>query len=152
MPSISLTPDTISGFKMRFEALRADSERKFGTLDPAGMMRHMRNVMETGLGEVSYPDQSKPIVSKLMLFITTRIITTWPGGKIKAPDFWTPPAEEDFEKERELLIASMERFAEKAAQEPSTVVTNPFFGAMTLAQWALLDGIHLHHHLRQFGC
>ena len=151
MAKMYLNGETLPGFKDRIEELKPDSERQFGSLDVAGMMRHMRNVMEAALEEVSYPDQSKPVVRRLMFFFATQIMTTWPKGRIKAPDFWTPPAEEDFERERELWVASLERFAEKAKKESSRVVQNPFFGPLKLRQWSLLNGIHVDHHLKQFG-
>lgn len=147
----SLTSQTVDEFKSRLENLTPDSERIFGTLDPAGMMRHMRNVMETALEEVTHPNKTIPIVGPTLFFIFCNIITTWPGGKIKAPAFWTPPAEEEFEKERELIFAAMDRFLEKAEKEPTKKVQNPFFGKLTMKNWALLTGVHLHHHLRQFS-
>lgn len=147
----ALTPETLDEFKSRLNSLTPESERIFGTLDPPGMMRHMRNVMETALEEVSYPNKTIPIVGPTLFFIFCNVVTTWPGGKIKAPSFWTPPAEEEFAKERDLIIAAMDRFLEKLGKEPKKKIQNPFFGKLTMKNWALLTGLHLHHHLRQFS-
>jgi len=151
MPPVRLTRETWPEFRARIESLTANAPRKFGSMDAHQMLRHMRNVHETALEEVSYPDHYIPVVSKAILFLSTRVMKTWPHGKIKAPDFWTPQVDGSFDEEREKLIACVERFLDRLDAQPDKIVRNPFFGNMSLRAWSLLNGIHFHHHLRQFG-
>lgn len=151
MPAVALTRATYPDFKQRLDKLTPESKRQFGTMDPVQMMRHMRNVHETALEEVSYPNKTIPVLGKLVYFVFTRVMTTWPGGKIKAPDFWTPPPEAEFDEERQKLNASVERFLSALEKDPNKVVQNPFFGKLPLREWSRLNGIHFNHHLRQFG-
>lgn len=151
MAKCYLNNQSLPGFKDRIAELTSESKGEWGKLDVLGMMRHLRNVMETAVGDVSYPDESKPIVSNLTFFFATQIMTKWPKGGIKAPEFWTPAAEEDFEKERELWLASLDKFVAEVDKDPTRTTLNPFFGPKSLKQWSLLNGIHMNHHLSQFG-
>ena len=151
MAKIYLNGETLPAFRERIEKLTEESERQFGTMNVPAMMRHMRNVMETALGETSYPKQLPEILGKTAFFFSTQVFTNWPKGKIKAPEFWTPKPGEDFQEERDLWLASLEKFVEKLQTEPQLVVRNPFFGRLTMKQWSLMNGIHVDHHLKQFN-
>lgn len=147
----ALTRETLDEFKSRVNNLTPESERIFGTMDSVAMLRHMRNVIETGLEEATQPNKTIPIIGPTLGFVLCNIITTWPGGKLKVDDFWTPPADQSFEKERELIMAAMQRLTEKIVNEPNKKVQHPFFGKMTMTGWGQGVGVHFHHHLRQFS-
>lgn len=151
MPVTSLTAETAERFKSRIRSLRADARPSFGAMNPLKMMRHMRNVHETALGEVQYPNQVNPYLGKIMFYLFCHLMTTWPKGKIKAPEFWTPTPESEFEEERGKFLEAIDRFTAAHERDPARVVPNPFFGRLSLRQWARLNGIHLDHHLKQFG-
>jgi hypothetical protein len=135
----------------RLGKISAESERIFGTMDSTKMLRHMRMSYETAIGETDLEIKPIPIVSPVLLFVLSNFIKTWPGGKIKAPDFWSPPAEGDFADELKLLTDAQARFLERLGASPDEVNPHPIFGKMTVAQWSKLLGPHLNHHLRQFG-
>ena len=151
MAKIYLNVETLPGFTERITKLTLDSERQFGTMTVIAMMRHMRNVMETALGETSYPKQLPEFIGKAAFFISTEVFTNWPKGKLKAPSFWTPEPVEDFQEERDLWLASVEKFVEKVENDPQLTVRNPFFGRLTMKQWSLMNGMHVDHHLKQFS-
>jgi len=151
MAKVYLNRETFPGFKERIGKLSPEAERQFGTMTVLAMMRHMRNVMETALGETSYPKQLPEFIGKTVFFFSTQVFTNWPKGKIKAPEFWTPEPGDDFQEERDLWLASLEKFVQKLHSEPQLVVRNPFFGRLTLKQWSLMNGIHVDHHLKQFN-
>ena len=151
MAKIYLNPETLPAFRERIEKLAPDSERQFGTMSVVAMMRHMRNVMETALGETSYPKQLPKLIGKTLFFFSTQVFTNWPKGRIKAPGFWTPEPGEDFQEERDVWLASLEKFVEKVENEPKLVARNPFFGRLTMKQWSLMNGMHVDHHLKQFN-
>ncbi len=151
MTKAPLTRESESMFLARVEKLRADSPRKFGTMDTAKMLRHMRNAFETCIGETNLPDSSIPVVRKILYFAICHVMTTWPGGRIKAPDYWSPPADHPFDEEKRLFLSAMQRFLAAFSAQPGQVGRHPILGPLTLRQWSRLNGIHLHHHLRQFG-
>ncbi|MEK7794245.1 MAG: DUF1569 domain-containing protein [Candidatus Hydrogenedentota bacterium] len=146
-----LDQQNLSYFLGRIEKLSKDSPRKFGTMDVTKMMRHMRNAFETAMGETNLPDASKPFVGKFLYYVITHVITTWPGGRIKAPDYWTPPSDHSYEEERELFVGALKRFVGHLESKPGTVAKHPVLGALTMPQWGRLNGLHLAHHLRQFS-
>lgn len=135
----------------RLASVAADSERKFGTMDSTKMLRHMRLSYETACGETDFEIKPIPVVSPVLLFVFSNVLKTWPGGKIKAPGFWSPPAEGEFDEELRLITEAQRRFLEKLESSPDEVNAHPIFGKMTVHQWSRLLGPHLNHHLRQFG-
>lgn len=150
MPVYPYTLEYEDEYTKRLSRLKPDSERKFGTMDPTKMLRHMRLSYETALGETDLKAAPLPM-GKLVYYIITGPMKTWPGGKIKAPDYWSPPAEHEFDEEMRLLTQSMSRYLEKLAESPNEVHAHPMMGKLTVKEWSRLLGPHLNHHLRQFG-
>lgn len=151
MPVIELVPENAEYFRERINRLQPDSERQFGTMNVVEMMRHMRNATETALGEVENPGKPNPIVGRLLFLFICYVMTEWPKGKIKAPDYWTPPPDRDFDEEKKALLEAFERFmAKMEAGETETVTEHPMLGKLNLKQWSRLNGIHFIHHFKQF--
>lgn len=146
-----LARETAADFLARVNRIREDTPRKFGSMDANRMLRHMRLALETAVGETDLPDSSIPVVRRVLFFAVTRVVTTWPGGKLKAPDWWSPPSEHPFEEEKRRFLAATDRFLAALEENPERVTRHPIFGPLKLRQWSRLHGIHLHHHLRQFG-
>ncbi len=151
MPAVALTRQTLPDFTRRIEGLTPASQRKFGKMSIERMLKHLRNAHEVALGEVKMLDESKPIVRDILYFVIARVLTTWPGGRIKAPDYWSPPADFDFEGERKGLLSAMQRFTEGLEKTPDMVAVHPMLGGLTMRKWSQLNGLHIHHHMRQFG-
>ena len=151
MPAVALTRQTLSDFAGRVQALRPDSQRKFGKMSIEQMLKHLRNAFEVSLGEKTLPDESKPVVRDILYFLIARVITTWPGGRIKAPDYWSPPADYDFERERKELLGAMDRFLGAFESAPDKIGVHPILGPLSMREWSQLMGVHMHHHMRQFG-
>lgn len=151
MPKADFSRATESEFIDRLNNLRANSPAVFGTMDTTRMMRHMRTSFETAVGETDLPDSSIPVLRGVIFFLITRLITTWPGGRLKAPDYWSPSAEHSFEEEKRLLVEVIGRFLAALDADPERRSRHPIFGPLTLRQWSRLSGLHMHHHLRQFS-
>lgn len=151
MAVLPYTKECEAHYASRLGGLKEDSERKFGTMDATKMLRHMRLSYETACGETDLEIKPIPVVSPVLLFVLSNFIKTWPGGKIKAPDFWSPPAEGAFDEELKLLTDAQARFIERLGSSPDEVNAHPIFGKMTVRQWSKLLGPHFNHHLRQFG-
>jgi hypothetical protein len=151
MPPVSLTRETEADFTSRINALTADSERKFGKMSVEQMLKHLRNAFEVALGERELPDESKPVIRDLMYFLICHVMTTWPGGRIKAPDYWSPPADYEFEQERKELLDALHRFLDTLESAPDRIGKHPILGPLSMEKWSRLMGVHIHHHMRQFG-
>lgn len=145
-----LTAESKDYFVSAIKKLKPDSERRFGTMDANQMMRHMRNALETSMGEVQMPGKAIPVVGKSMYFLIAHVVTTWPGGAIKAPAYWTPPVEKEFEAERQALLAALDRFVAFHSAGKATS-PHPLLGNLNSRQWSRLNALHFRHHFRQFG-
>lgn len=145
-----LTPANVPQIVARIEKLKPGAQRRWGTLDAPGMLRHLRRACELSLGNDPIEDQSNLFTRTVMRFLALYVIP-WPKGKIKAPDHFTPPAEGDVASEFAKLKTELQRFAETAAREPGRIRSHPFFGKLTLATWSRVHGLHIDHHCKQFG-
>ena len=148
---MELNAESLSTFSDRLRAIQEDTQRQWGKMDVARMMRHLRFTFDMSLGVEDVPDKSIPVIRNILWILSFRVFTNWPKGKLKGPDFVTPPAEHDFEKERNLVLEKMQQFVDAAAQDPERIALNPFMGQLPLRKWQRLHGLHTHHHLKQFG-
>ena len=73
----------------------------------------------------------------------------WPEGKIQSPRgaFGTPSL--GWERDREIVVELIERFA--GAANDTLGMSHPSFDRMKPHDWDVLQYRHLDHHLRQFG-
>ncbi|MEQ8821457.1 MAG: DUF1569 domain-containing protein [Sumerlaeia bacterium] len=150
--AVPLRRDTLSLFSAPLEQIHPDSQRRFGTLDPAGMLRHLSRSIEVSLEEVDGVTDTSNFVTRLPLMRWMAFeVMPIPRGKIKAPDYFTPAADGDVQAERERLFEAMERFLSALDKDPARITLNPIFGLMPLTYWSKIHGRHTQHHLAQFG-
>jgi hypothetical protein len=133
----------------RLMALKPDSLRLWGKMNPAQMLCHCAIALEAGTGD--RPMKQKLIGKLLMPFFRSSILGEKPFSR-NAP---TDPAfvvadEREFAAERERLLKLVERFVQNG-QEQAGKQIHAFFGKMTGAEWGELMYKHLDHHLQQFG-
>jgi hypothetical protein len=136
--------------KQRIAQMRPDSERLWGTMNPAQALEHCSRGMETALGDKTPP---RVLVGRLLGWIVKPKVM----GNDEPLRRNSPTAKELIVKdERELgtertrLCGLIDRFA---ASGPAgcTTHSHAFFGRLTPDEWAILMYKHLDHHLRQFG-
>lgn len=151
MARLNLNRATLPEFEKRVRALLPDSRRLWGKMDAARMVRHLIYTFENSLGIEKVDRRVNPVVRALIFFVFFQLITTWPKGKIKGPDFVTPPPKGDFASEQNELLRLMEQFVGAFEQNPARVEVNPGMGGISLAKWSRVHGVHSDHHLRQFG-
>jgi hypothetical protein len=134
----------------RLRRFTPDSPRKWGRMDHAQLMPHLAMALRSALGDLDRAGATRPARKRRPLFKYVAIHwLPWPEGRIKAPAgaFSTPS--EGWDRDRELLIELMERFAVAA---PETLGReHSMFGPMTARDWDVLQYRHLDHHLRQFS-
>ena len=151
MATFDLDRTTLPQFIGRVKALRADTPREWGKMDATRMLRHLNFTADMSLGIEQIKDESKPIVRDLIYLLFFNWFTNWPKGKIKGPDFVTPPPKGDFTFEQNELIGKMTQFVDELERAPAKTSVNPGLGRIPLTKWSRVHGVHNDHHLRQFG-
>lgn len=151
MASLILTPITLPAYVQRFEHLHEHENAQWGSLTPIGMMRHIRFIVEVSLGNETVPDKSTFLTRTVLKYLFFHVMTNWPRGKIKAPENYTPEAEGSFTEERDALIEALTRFVGECTRNPNRVTISELLGPIPLEYWARVHGVHINHHLKQFG-
>lgn len=145
-----LNRDSVEYYLKRILEVTGDTERRWGTMSPAQMLAHVNLLMEGSLGEVSVEGNGQ-IPFKWFKPIVLSGIIPFPKNRAKAPAVFLADDASSIAEERERLEHSIGRFLERFEDSPDRVQVNPIFGPMTGTQWARLHGLHLNHHLAQFG-
>ena len=136
--------------KERTAQLRPDSERLWGTMNPAQALAHCSAGIELALGDRIPP---RMVVGRII----GRIIKPMVVGN-DAPMRRNSPTtkdlvvqdKRDLQTERERLRGLIDRFV-AAGSKGCTTHPHSFFGPLTPDEWATLMYKHLDHHFRQFG-
>jgi hypothetical protein len=136
--------------KERMAQLRPDSERLWGTMNPAQALAHCSRGIELAVGDRIPP--------RLLLGrIIGRMVKPMALGNDEPMRRNSPTVkglvvqdERDLVVERQRLRELIDRFV---AGGPGECTKHPhsFFGRLTPEEWATLMYKHLDHHLRQFG-
>jgi hypothetical protein len=136
--------------KERVAQLRSDSERQWGTMNPAQVLDHCCRGFEMAAGQIRPPRAMigrilGPIIKPLALKNDDPMRKNSPSAKELLVQ-----EERDFDAERERLRGLVDRFV---ATGPTgcTAYPHSFFGRLTPEEWAILLYKHMDHHLRQFG-
>lgn len=133
-------------------SLEENSERAFGIMTPAQMMRHLRISTEMALeGRPEAKRIVPPVLSSVMGFVFFDVFTTWPGGRFKGPAQFNPKEVDSLEEERVALLAALKQFLEQSEKKPGMRRMNPALGRITMTRWAHFLGVHMNHHYRQFN-
>ncbi|GMV98977.1 MAG: hypothetical protein AMXMBFR84_01170 [Candidatus Hydrogenedentota bacterium] len=149
-----LTRDSLPYFHDALNRLAPETARQWGQLTAIQMVCHLRRTFEISLGEINDPqlrDMSYPVLRSVIYWFFFVQFTNWPKGKIKAPEVFTPEAEGSLETERRILFECIDRFVAEHTDHPDRRTLTPLLGYITLRRWSQVHGVHLHHHLRQFG-
>ena len=133
--------------KERIARLRPDSERQWGTMNPAQVLDHCSRGFEMAAGQIRPPRALigrilGPIIKPLALKGDEPMRKNSPTAKELLVQ-----EERDFDAERERLRGLVDRFAATGC----TMHPHMFFGRLTPEEWAILMYKHMYHHLRQFG-
>src|ERR1043165_2013287 len=132
MSFVPLTQTHFRAFEHRVSCLDVGAQRRWGALEPAGMLVHLNYTLRVSMGEVEVEDRSTLISRVIFRRIAFQTPLPWPKGKIKAPAVFTPAPHGTLEECRAELIAEMSRFVQLAEREPARKTFHPFFGAFTL--------------------
>ena len=133
----------------RLAHLQSSSARQWGRMTVAQMLAHCAASLEVPCGDRV---ERQALIGRIFGRVALASILGEKPMRRNAP---TSPElrvadERDFAKERQRLVALVERLC---ARGPSAAegVTHSFFGRLTGEQWGALTCKHLDHHLRQFS-
>jgi hypothetical protein len=135
--------------KERMAQLKPESERQWGTMNPAQMLAHCSAAIDMAMGKTHPP---RILIGRLLGRLAKKsvIVNGTPMRRNAMTEKSCLVADErDFLAEGERLRESIDRFATGG---PGVCTKHPhfFFGPLTPAEWAVLMYQHLDHHLRQF--
>ena len=143
-------PAVIDQLVTRLGKLHPERPRAWGRMTPHETLCHLSDSFQVALGERQASSAENFMRRTVVKYIALRTSIAWPQGVPTRPEVdqhigGTKP--QDFERDRERLIALMHRFA-----APSAVYgRHPGFGAMTREEWLIWGYRHTDHHLRQFA-
>jgi hypothetical protein len=133
----------------RLDALRPDSARQWGKMEPAQMLGHCANAMEVATGD--RPMKQSLLGKLVMPFFRKTILGEKPFTRNSPTDpTFVIRDVRDFAAEKQRLLTLLDRFV-AAGPEPAGAQIHSFFGKMTGQEWGELTYKHLDHHLQQFG-
>jgi len=132
----------------RLNSLSVSSTRRWGNLDVAGMVQHLRLSAQMTLGELPVPSKNKRALQTFPLKHLILYVIPFPKGAPTAPEL-KPVDAVSFEEERAALLGMLERIA-KGPHEGAGPA-HPLFGPLSWQEWGVATYKHANHHLKQFG-
>ncbi len=132
----------------RMRSLSESSTRRWGSLDVAGMLQHLRLSARMTLGDLSVPSANKRVFQVFPLKHLILYVLPFPKGAPTAPDL-KPSAATSFEDERAALLELLERIG--TGPHEGAGPAHPLFGPLTWPEWGVVTYKHANHHLKQFG-
>ncbi len=151
MARLDLNADTSEAFITRINAIRDVSQRQWGSMPPEKLLRHLTLMFEVSLGEREAEKIFVPMPGFLLWILFFNWFTNWPKAKFKGPAAFFPDPEGDLAAEKATCIAGLRRFVETLAASPEQTGYSPLLGHIPLSKWARVHGVHMDHHLRQYG-
>jgi hypothetical protein len=134
----------------RLAKVRADGERRWGTMTAGQMICHLSDSFRVSLGEKKVSPVDTFASRTIVKFIALRVPMAWPHGVKTRPEVdqkigGTRPT--DFAADVATLRALMERFCTAKGE----FAAHPMFGQMSRGERMRHAYLHMNHHLRQFG-
>ena len=144
-----LNHSDLNSLMIRLNRIKPDTKARWGKMDAAQMIVHLRDPLLAAMGKRKVIPQSSILstwpVNKLMA-----LYLPWPKGAPTHPDFIQGlggSIPESFEKDFENLLQTISEFA----SFKGTYAKQPVFGDFSNWEWARLMWRHINHHLKQFG-
>jgi hypothetical protein len=137
----------------RLQALRHDSERRWGRMSAHQMVCHLSDGYRLVTGDRTTELAATPLPRLMMRWIALYAPVRWPADIPTTPDLdqdagGTRPA--DFDAD----VVELERLLRKVATDQRGRLTghlHPIFGRMSESAWLRWAYLHADHHFRQLG-
>ena len=153
MPTTIADPATLESLIARLRTLGPDSERQWGTMEPAEMLCHLADGGDVVLQRrVASVPEGGIKTRRVLKWVALYSPLPWQKGaetdpKVDPKQDGTRPG--DFEADRERVIEGLRAIA--AAGEGELNPVHGLFGPMSTEDWHRSAYRHVNHHLRQFG-
>ena len=132
----------------RLESLSVSSTRRWGSLEVAGMLQHLRLSARMTLGDLPVASSNKRVFQVFPLKHLILYVLPFPKGAPTAAEL-KPVDAASFEEERLLLLELLERIGTGPTEGAGPA--HPLFGPMSWREWGVVTYKHADHHLKQFG-
>jgi|SRR5262245_19566876 len=132
----------------RVQSLSASSPRRWGNLDVAGMLQHLRLSAHMTLGELPVQSANKRAFQVFPLKHLILYALPFPKGAPTAQEL-KPAVTSSLEVERAAVLELLERIGTGPRDGVGPI--HPLFGSLTWREWGVATYKHADHHLKQFG-
>lgn len=132
----------------RVRSLSVSSTGRWGSMDVASMLQHLRLSTRMALGELPVPSANKRVFQMFPLKHLILYVLPFPKSAPTAAELKSS-ASVSFEEERAALLELLERIGTGPSEGEGPA--HPLFGPMTWREWGVATYKHTDHHLRQFG-
>jgi hypothetical protein len=151
MARLDLDRNTLEAFVGRINRIESADQRQWGTMEPEKLVAHLEYMFRVSLGEVDVKTMFFPAPKFILWVLFFEWFTNWPGGKFKAPENFFPSPAENLDQIKSECIEAAGRFVAQLESDPEQIGLSPLLGQITLRKWARVHGVHMDHHLRQYG-
>src|SRR5215471_190266 len=138
-----LNKDHRAEITTRLKSLSVSSTRRWGSLDVAGMLQHLRLSAEMTLGDLQVPSKTKRAFQMFPLKHLILYVLPFPKGAPTAPEL-KPADELSFEDERAALLQLLERIG--TGPHDGAAPAHPLFGPLSWQEWGVATYKHANHH------
>ena len=132
----------------RMRSLSASSTRRWGSMEVASMLHHLRLSARMTLGELPVASANKRVFQVFPLKHLILYVLPFPKGAPTASEL-KPNSARSFAEERAALLELLERIATGPREGAGPV--HPLFGPLSWREWGVVTYKHADHHLKQFG-
>lgn len=132
----------------RLRSLSSSSTRRWGRLDLAGMLQHLRLSAQMTLGELPVASVNKRPFQVFPLKHLILYVAPFPKGAPTAREL-IPAGPASFEEERAAVLTMVERIGTGPSEGVGP--EHPLLGRLTWREWGVVTHKHFDHHLQQFG-
>ncbi len=132
----------------RVKSLSTSSTGKWGKMDVAAMLQHLRLSARMTLGDLPVASSNKGVFQIFPFKHLILYVVPFPKGAPTARQL-KPVDVESFETERAAVLELLDRIGTGPSEGAGPA--HPLFGPLSWREWGVVTYKHADHHLRQFG-
>ena len=132
----------------RMRSLSDSSTGKWGSMDVAAMLQHLRLSALMTVGELPVPSGNKRAFQVFPLKHLLLYVLPFPKGAPTAPKL-KPEGSASFAEEHAAVLELLERIG--TGPREGVGPDHPLFGPLSWREWGVATYKHADHHLKQFG-
>jgi hypothetical protein len=136
----------------RLAKVQPDSRALWGRMSAHQMLCHLSDSFLAVMGQKHVSPATGILQRSVVKWVALYAPMPWPKGLPTRPEmdqFVGGTAPSDFERDRNTLLALIERFSN--SKRDFEWSPHPIFGRMPDPEWLRWGYLHTDHHLRQFG-